>query len=97
LKVGANCVIGRLHRLVVVTAKFYFISSANNIADILTKSLSFGRSEDLLWIERTPMERLGVVDELNNLAVFLAGDASSYMTDTDIIIDVSCLDVETFC
>jgi NAD(P)-dependent dehydrogenase (short-subunit alcohol dehydrogenase family) len=97
LKVGANCVIERLHHLVVVTAKFYFISSANNTADILTKSLSFGSSEDLLWIERTPMERLGDVDELNNLAVFLAGDASSYMTDTDIIIDVSCLDVDTFC
>ncbi|KAA8893541.1 hypothetical protein FN846DRAFT_787824, partial [Sphaerosporella brunnea] len=41
-----------------------------------------------LWKERTPMGRLGGVDELNNLAVFLASDASTYMTGTDIIIDV---------
>jgi NAD(P)-dependent dehydrogenase (short-subunit alcohol dehydrogenase family) len=40
-----------------------------------------------LWKERTPMGRLGGVDELNNLAVFLASDASTYMTGTDIIID----------
>jgi len=42
-----------------------------------------------LWKERTPMNRLGNVDELNNLAVFLASDASTYMTGTDVIIDVS--------
>jgi NAD(P)-dependent dehydrogenase (short-subunit alcohol dehydrogenase family) len=46
-----------------------------------------------LWIERTPMERLGAVEELNHLSVFLASDASSYMTGTDIIIDVRCLSV----
>jgi hypothetical protein len=33
-----------------------------------------------LWIERTPMKRLGAVEELNHLAVFLASDASTYMT-----------------
>lgn len=44
-----------------------------------------------LWKERTPMGRLGEVDELNNLAVFLASDASSFMTGSDLICDVSLL------
>jgi len=34
------------------------------------------------------MNRLGNVDELNNLAVFLASDASTYMTGSDLVIDV---------
>jgi NAD(P)-dependent dehydrogenase (short-subunit alcohol dehydrogenase family) len=42
-----------------------------------------------IWMSRTPMNRLGNVGELNNLAVFLASDASTYMTGSDIIIDVS--------
>lgn len=41
------------------------------------------------WKKRTPMARLGKEDELNGLAVFLASDASSFMTATDVIIDVS--------
>jgi NAD(P)-dependent dehydrogenase (short-subunit alcohol dehydrogenase family) len=41
------------------------------------------------WIERTPMARLGAVDELNQLAVFLASDGSTYMTGSDVVIDVS--------
>lgn len=41
-----------------------------------------------LWCSRTPMNRLGNVDELNNIAVFLASDASTFMTGSDLIIDV---------
>ena len=40
-----------------------------------------------IWIERTPQRRLGSSDELNNLAVYLAGDGSSYMTGTNAVID----------
>ncbi|KAF2494513.1 NAD(P)-binding protein [Lophium mytilinum] len=40
-----------------------------------------------IWIDQTPQRRLGNVDELNNLAVFLASDASSYMTGANCIID----------
>lgn len=40
-----------------------------------------------LWKERTPMGRLGEVHELNNLAVFLASEASSFMTGSDVICD----------
>lgn len=34
-----------------------------------------------------PMGRLGTIDEIGNLAVFLASDESSYITGTNIIID----------
>jgi NAD(P)-dependent dehydrogenase (short-subunit alcohol dehydrogenase family) len=49
------------------------------------------------WIERTPMSRLGDVNELNHLAVFLASNASSYMTGSDILIDVSHPHVTSCC
>ena len=42
-----------------------------------------------IWTSMTPQNRLGTVDELNNLAVFLASDASSFMTGSNCIIDVS--------
>ncbi|OCK80914.1 NAD(P)-binding protein [Lepidopterella palustris CBS 459.81] len=40
-----------------------------------------------IWIAQTPQKRLGGVDELNNLAVYLASDASSYTTGANMIID----------
>lgn len=42
-----------------------------------------------IWCSRTPMNRLGDVNELNGLAVFLASDASTFMTGSDCVIDVS--------
>lgn len=43
-----------------------------------------------IWKSMTPQQRLGKVDELNNLAVFMASDASTFMTGSNVIIDVSC-------
>ena len=40
-----------------------------------------------IWKSLTPQGRLGGVDELNGLAVFLASDASSFMTGSNVIID----------
>lgn len=40
-----------------------------------------------IWIAQTPQARLGAVDELNNLAVYLASDGSSFMTGANCIID----------
>ena len=37
----------------------------------------------------TPMGRLGRPDELNGLAVFLASDASGFVTGAEILADVS--------
>ncbi|GMM49987.1 bifunctional hydroxyacyl-CoA dehydrogenase/enoyl-CoA hydratase [Starmerella bacillaris] len=39
------------------------------------------------WNQRTPVGRLGNVDELTNAAIYLASPAASYTTGTDIIID----------
>ncbi len=46
-------------------------------------------SEDLMaqWIERIPMKRMADPEELQGAVLFLAGEASSYCTGTDIIID----------
>lgn len=40
-----------------------------------------------MWTERTPQDRLGAVDDLNGLCVFLASDASGFMTGSNVIID----------
>ena len=41
------------------------------------------------WSAMTPMGRLGKPDELNGLAVFLASDASGFVTGAEILADVS--------
>ncbi|KAF4312595.1 hypothetical protein SLS57_011648 [Botryosphaeria dothidea] len=40
-----------------------------------------------IWVENTPQKRLGAVDDLNNLAVYLASPASAFMTGSNCIID----------
>lgn len=40
-----------------------------------------------IWKGMTPQNRLGEVDDLNGLCVFLASDASSFMTGSNVIID----------
>jgi NAD(P)-dependent dehydrogenase (short-subunit alcohol dehydrogenase family) len=37
--------------------------------------------------EMTPMERIGEPDEIVGAAIYLASDASSYTTGTEIVID----------
>jgi NAD(P)-dependent dehydrogenase (short-subunit alcohol dehydrogenase family) len=40
-----------------------------------------------IWIDLTPQKRLGNVDDLNGLAVYLASESSGYMTGANCIID----------
>jgi len=40
-----------------------------------------------VWIANTPMKRCGKPDELGPLALYLASDASSFMTGANILID----------
>ena len=40
-----------------------------------------------IWIDQTPQKRLGAVDDLNNLAVYLASDGSRFMTGNNCLID----------
>lgn len=39
------------------------------------------------WFERTPVGRMGHVSDLNGAALYLASDASSFTTGTDLLID----------
>jgi NAD(P)-dependent dehydrogenase (short-subunit alcohol dehydrogenase family) len=40
-----------------------------------------------IWKSLTPQQRLGAVNDLNGLAVFLASDSSAFMTGSNVIID----------
>ncbi|KAE8356808.1 hypothetical protein BDV28DRAFT_126573 [Aspergillus coremiiformis] len=44
-------------------------------------------AQKAIWTSLTPQKRLGDVDELNGLCVFLASDASKFMTGANCIID----------
>jgi NAD(P)-dependent dehydrogenase (short-subunit alcohol dehydrogenase family) len=44
-------------------------------------------SQKKIWKERTPMRRLGDPDELGNVAVWLAGEGSRFVTGSDIKVD----------
>jgi len=44
-------------------------------------------AQKVIWKSLTPQNRLGAVDDLNGLAVFLGSDASGFMTGSNVIID----------
>lgn len=48
---------------------------------------SFDPEMKKIWYERTPQGRMGHVSDLNGAALYLASDASSFATGTDLIID----------
>ena len=39
------------------------------------------------WLEKVPLNRMAVVEDLQGAAVYLASEASDYATGTDIIVD----------
>jgi NAD(P)-dependent dehydrogenase (short-subunit alcohol dehydrogenase family) len=54
---------------------------------ILTELVEPYTEYHALWAPKIPMGRLGRPEELMGLYVYLASDASSYMTGSDIVID----------
>lgn len=55
--------------------------------DTALNQLPILEGQKVIWKERTPMGRLGKVEELNNLVVWLAGEGSRFCTGTDLRID----------
>ena len=57
---------------------------------IETPLTKFGMEDDAMarvWIEMTPMKRVGQPDEIGSVALFLASDASSLLTGSVILAD----------
>jgi NAD(P)-dependent dehydrogenase (short-subunit alcohol dehydrogenase family) len=44
-------------------------------------------SQKIIWKDRTPMQRLGEVEELNNVVVWLAGEGAKFVTGSDVKVD----------
>lgn len=44
-------------------------------------------AQKVMWKERTPMGRLGKLDELDGLVIWLAGEGSRFCTGSDVRID----------
>jgi NAD(P)-dependent dehydrogenase (short-subunit alcohol dehydrogenase family) len=55
--------------------------------DLCSEALSDGNPMGKFWLDNTPMKRAGVPDELGPLAVYLASDASSFVTGGVYLID----------
>lgn len=54
---------------------------------IATKMTMSAKDWIPIWKEDTPLKRLGNPEELQGIVLYLASDASTYTTGTDIIID----------
>lgn len=55
--------------------------------DLVDEVLEANPDMEETWLENTPLGRLGQPEELRDLVVYLASDASSYMTGTTVNID----------
>ncbi|WP_135301871.1 SDR family NAD(P)-dependent oxidoreductase [Haloarcula amylovorans] len=55
--------------------------------DLVDEVLAANPDMEETWLENTPLGRLGQPEELRDLVVYLASDASSYMTGTTVNID----------
>jgi len=82
--IRVNCISpGRLFQslpyITLLISLGYMDTALNNVAAL--------DAQKVIWKSLTPQNRLGAVHDLNGLAVFLASDASAYMTGSNVIID----------
>ena len=83
-------VVGLTRELAVQWARFGIrvnaIAPAYFETELTTEMMASERSRQ--WIERnTPMRRSGRIDELDGALLFLASEASSYVTGTTVVVD----------
>jgi sorbose reductase len=55
------------------------------VADLLDSPE--GKSMLPKWLERIPMGRMALVEDLQGAVVYLAGEVSDYVSGSDILID----------
>jgi NAD(P)-dependent dehydrogenase (short-subunit alcohol dehydrogenase family) len=55
--------------------------------DLVDEVLEANPEMEETWLENTPIGRLGRPEELRELVVYLASDASSYMTGSTVVMD----------
>ena len=55
--------------------------------ELLDKTISDDPKWEKLWTDMTPMARIGEPKELRGATVFLASDASSYVTGIELFVD----------
>jgi sorbose reductase len=63
------------------------ISPGYMMTDMVKKYIDNNKALGEAWAEHTPMKRIGDPKELRGAVVFLASDAASYMTGSEIVVD----------
>lgn len=65
------------------------ISPGYTKTDLVDKLLASPEGKTMLplWLERIPMGRMAAVEDLQGAVVYLASEASDYMTGSDLLID----------
>ncbi|CAM0138377.1 hypothetical protein VKS41_002927 [Umbelopsis sp. WA50703] len=63
------------------------ISPGYMMTDMVTKYIANNKELGNQWVEHTPMKRIGDPKELRGAVVFLASDAASYMTGSEVVVD----------
>jgi len=65
------------------------ISPGYTKTDLVDKLLDSPEGKTVLpqWLDRIPMKRMATVEDLQGAVVYLAAEASDYMTGSDILID----------
>ena len=101
-----RCGLGLLEAIIVVV--IIGLLAAIAIPNFMKTRVTRSRNSclfNLMWIENskqawakanTPMGRLGEVKDLVGTAIFLASDASRYITGGSVVVDGGYLAVKTF-